>query len=106
MIAKKIYKNENEKGMMSLMENIDQIKEVLGNIKIDKRIHENNKKHQNLAKIIANRQLIYDEIISLISNKNMHLLGPEKSITAKFIAENPKEIINILNDCLNNKNFP
>ncbi len=106
MIAKMIYKNENEKGLISLMENIDQIKQILGNIKVNKNTYDNNGNHQKLVKNVTNRQLIFEEIISLMSNKNIHLLGPEKSITAKFIAENAKEIMDILIDCLNNKIFP
>ena len=43
---------------------------------------------------------LFEEIIKLINKKKCYMLGPEKSITARFFAENYKEIYEILDKIL------
>ncbi len=43
------------------------------------------------------RDDLFSEIIKLMRNKRYYMLGPEKGKTARFIAENYEEIIQILN---------
>ena len=48
---------------------------------------------------------LYREIIKLIDNKRYYMLGPEKGLTARFIAENYKDIFQILIKNIQNSNL-
>ena len=43
------------------------------------------------------QERIYDQIMNLINAKKSIIFGPEKSKTAKFIAKNYVDVLNILN---------
>lgn len=56
-------------------------------------------KHQDHGKSAKNSQIrddLFGEIIELMSNKRYYMLGPEKGMTARFIAENCEDIFQIL----------
>lgn len=88
------------------MEKIGQIRGILENFELGKKNNELKLDHRNREKESTIRDRILAEIISLINNKNIHILGPEKCITARFIAENHKEIMDIIIKCLNDKDIP
>jgi hypothetical protein len=63
---------------------IEDYKNIFNNLEINKR----------------NKEIIFQKIIQLIIQKNYYMLGPEKTITAKFIAENHADILQILSEVI------
>ncbi len=53
------------------------------------------KKNDNFEQI---KSKIFDKIIELIHDKKIFMLGPEKTKTAKFIADNFAELFKILSE--------
>jgi len=61
--------------------------------------------HEKLERNLHIRDDLYREIISLINDARYYMLGPEKGITARFIAENYEDIFQILIKNIQNYNL-
>ena len=57
---------------------------------------ESHHEHGNIERNLQIRDELYREIIKLIGDKRYYMLGPEKGLTARFIAENYQDIFQIL----------
>jgi len=67
-----------------------------------------NEKHNDHNKLERNlhiRDDLYREIINLIYDTRYYMLGPEKGITARFIAENYEDIFQIIIKIIQNYNL-
>ena len=58
--------------------------------------NEKNNDHKNLERFLHIRDDLYREIINLINDTRYYMLGPEKGLVARFIAENYEDIFQIL----------
>lgn len=45
-------------------------------------------------------EIVYNKIIHLINQKRLHMLGPEKTKTAKFISENFMDVFLLLKELI------
>jgi len=67
--------------------------------------NENHNDHKKLERNLHIREDIYRKIINLINDKRYYMLGPEKGLTARFIAENHEDIFQILIKIIQNYNL-
>jgi hypothetical protein len=61
--------------------------------------------HEKLESTLHIRDALYREIINLINDTRYYMLGPEKGLTARFIAENHEDIFQILIKIIQNYNL-
>ena len=82
--------------MINIKDRINEKEEI-----VVKRVASNQLRYFNFDSSKSKRKVqirdeIFGEIIKLINNKKYYMLGPEKGVSARFIAENYKELFQIL----------
>jgi hypothetical protein len=86
---------------MYCIKNFSQIRKIFENINLFNEIYKGTQEKGTNVEYKHIRNYIFDKVIALITEKHYIMYGPEKSITAKFIAENFKELIVILINAFN-----
>ena len=82
--------------MIKFNKEINRSKEIVAKRYINEQLVYHDLDSTNSKRDVQIRNEIFSEIINLINYKRYYMLGPEKGISAKFIAENYKDIFQIL----------